>query len=241
LVRLYPTKQDQEKLDPSSDLILALFLLELESLRPQLQAFYHPKPRGTLPPDPIQTFRSLLCMIISGQTLSFTKWVEILRSQPLFASLWLCRLHSRHRHFFCRRLFPATTDSILRQAIFKPKDSDQDRLPRPGIVQRLVTKALDHQDKPLPAFPVLRLKLLLKPIVLRSHHLGLLSSSEAIDLTWDGTKFKAGARSSCVSSAIATNKASIAAIAHAATLTALPPGAGIAIANALFTATPSTN
>ena len=34
LVRLYPTKQDQEMLDPYSDLILALFLLDLESLCP---------------------------------------------------------------------------------------------------------------------------------------------------------------------------------------------------------------
>src|SRR5262245_14332674 len=73
LVRLYPTKQDQEMLDPYSDLILALFLLDLEALRPQFQAFYHPKPRNALPRDPIQMFRSLLCMILSGQTLSFTE------------------------------------------------------------------------------------------------------------------------------------------------------------------------
>src|SRR5262249_34189752 len=87
LTRLYPTKQDQEMLDPSSDLILALFLLDLEALRPQLQVFSHPKPRGTRPRDPIQMFRSLLCRILSGQTLSFTQWVEILRSQPWFAAL----------------------------------------------------------------------------------------------------------------------------------------------------------
>jgi hypothetical protein len=46
----------------------------------------------------------------------------------------------------------------------------------------------------LPPFPALRLNLLLKPIVLRSNELGLLSSSEAIDLAGDGTKFKTGAR-----------------------------------------------
>jgi hypothetical protein len=74
---------------------------------------------------------------------------------------------------FSRRLFPETTDSIVRRAIFKPKASNKDRRPRPGIVQRLVTKALDDQGKPLPAFPALRLNLLLKPIVLRSHALGL--------------------------------------------------------------------
>src|SRR5574342_135454 len=79
LALLYPTKQDEEMLEPYSDLILSLFLLDLESLRPQLQAFYHPKPRGTPPRDPIQMFRSLLCMILSGQTLGFTKWVKILR------------------------------------------------------------------------------------------------------------------------------------------------------------------
>src|SRR5262244_2898524 len=87
LIRLYPTKQEQETLDPYSDLLLALFLLDLEALRPQFQAFYHPKPRGALPLDPVQMFRSLLCMILSGQTLSFTEWVKILRSQPLFAAL----------------------------------------------------------------------------------------------------------------------------------------------------------
>jgi len=199
LVRLYPTQQDQVKLDPSSDLILALFLLDLEALRPQLPAFSHPKPRGALPRDPIQMFRSLLCRILSGQPLSFTQWVEILRSQPLFAALSGfagCTPGIGTFYDFSGRLFPETTDSILRQAIFKPKDSDKDRPPRPGIVQRLVTTALANQDKPLPAFPALRLNLLLKPIVLRSHELGLLSSSEAIELAGDGTTFKTGARAS---------------------------------------------
>jgi hypothetical protein len=87
LARLYPTKQDEERLEPFSDLILSLLLLDLLPLRPQLQAFYHPKPRGAPPRDPIQMFRSLLCMILSGQTLSFTKWVKLLHSQPLFAVL----------------------------------------------------------------------------------------------------------------------------------------------------------
>jgi hypothetical protein len=199
LTRLYPTKQDQEMLDPYSDLILALFLLDLEALRPQFQAFYHPKPRGALPRDSIQMFRSLLCMILSGQTLSFTQWVKILRSQPLFAALsgFEDRAPGIGTFYdFSRRLFPETTDSIIRQAIFKPNASDKDRRPRPGIVQHLVTKALENRDKPLPAFPALRLNLMLKPIVLRSHALGLLTSSEAVDLAGDGTKFKTGASSS---------------------------------------------
>jgi len=198
LTRLYPTKQDQEMLDPYSDLILALFLLDLEALRPQFQAFYHPKPRGALPRDPIRMFRSLLCMILSRQTLSFTEWVKILRSQPLFAALsgFEDRTPGIGTFYdFSRRLFPETTDSIIRQAIFKPKSSDKDHRPRPGIVQRLVTQALENLNKPLPAFPALRLNLLLKPLVLRSNELGLLSSCEAIDLAGDGTKFKTGARS----------------------------------------------
>src|SRR5262247_2684188 len=138
LTPLSPTKQDQEMLDPSSDLILALFLLDLEALRPQLPAFSHPKPRGALPRDPIQMFRSLLCRILSGQPLSFTQWVEILRSQPLFAALSGfagCTPGIGTFDDFSRRLFPDTTDSIIRQAIFKPKDSDKDRPPRPVIVQ----------------------------------------------------------------------------------------------------------
>ena len=198
LTRLYPTKQDQEMLDPYSDLILALFLLDLEALRPQFQALYHPKPRGALPRDPIRMFRSLLCMILSRQTLSFTEWVKILRSQPLFAALsgFEDRTPGIGTFYdFSRRLFPETTDSIIRQAIFKPKSSDKDHRPRPGIVQRLVTQALENLNKPLPAFPALRLNLLLKPLVLRSNELGLLSSCEAIDLAGDGTKFKTGARS----------------------------------------------
>jgi hypothetical protein len=197
LVRLYPTKQDEERLESYSDLILSLFLLDLEPLRPQLQAFYHPKPRGTPPRDPIQMFRSLLCMILSGQTLSFTKWVKLLHSQPLFAALSGFENGSPGVgtfYDFSNRLFPETTDPIIRQAIFKPKDSDKDRPPRAGIVQRLVTKAIDNLDKPLPPFPALRLNLLLKPIVLRSNELGLLSPSQAIDLAGDGTKFKTGAR-----------------------------------------------
>jgi hypothetical protein len=196
LVRLYPTKQDEERLEPYSNLIISLFLLDLEPLRPQLQAFYHPKPRGTPPRDPIQMFRSLLCMILSGQTLSFTQWVGLLRSQPLFAALSGFEDGSPGIgtfYDFSHRLFPETADPIIRQAIFKPRDSDKDRPPRPGIVSRLVAKALNNLDKPLPPFPALRLNLLLKPIVLRSNELGLLSSSQAIDLAGDGTKFKTGA------------------------------------------------
>jgi len=94
-------------------------------------------------------------MILSGQTLSFTKWVEILRSEPLFAALsgFEGRTPGIGSFYdFSRRLFPETTDSIIRQVIFKPKDSDKDPPPRPGIVNRLVTKLLDNLDKPLPAF-----------------------------------------------------------------------------------------
>jgi hypothetical protein len=136
-------------------------------------------------------------MILSGQTLSFTHWVKLLRSQPLFATLSGFEDGSPGIgtfYDFSDRLFPETADPIIRQAIFKPKDSDNDRPPRPGIVSRLVAKALDNLDKPLPPFPALRLNLLLKPIVLRSNELSLLSSSQAIDLAGDGTKFKTGAR-----------------------------------------------
>src|SRR5262249_2925045 len=155
-------------------------------------------PRGSRPRDPIQMFRSLLCLILSGQPLSFTQWVEILRSRPLFAALsgFAGRTPGIGTCYgFSGRLFPETTDPIIRQAIFKPKASDQDRPPRPGIVQRLVAKALANPDKPLPAFPALRLNLLLKPIVLRSHELGLLPSAEAMELAGDGTTFKTGASS----------------------------------------------
>src|SRR5262249_58402752 len=96
---------------------------------------------------------------LSGQTLSFTKWVEILRSQPLFAALsgFEDRTPGIGAFYdFSRRLFPETTDSIIHQAIFRPKASDKDRRPRPGIVQRLVTKALENLDMHLPAFPALR-------------------------------------------------------------------------------------
>src|SRR5215813_4800331 len=138
LTPLYPTKQDQEMLDPDSDLILALFLLDLEALRPQFQAFSHPKPRGALPRDPIQMFRSRLCRILSGQPLSFTEGVKILRSQPWLAALsgFADRTPGIGTCYeFSRRLVPETTDSIIRQAIFKPNAADQDRRPRPGIAR----------------------------------------------------------------------------------------------------------
>jgi hypothetical protein len=41
LVRRYPTKQEQEMLDPYSDLILALFLFDLEALRPHSSLYTH--------------------------------------------------------------------------------------------------------------------------------------------------------------------------------------------------------
>ena len=199
LVRLYPTKQDQEKLDPYSDLILSLFLLDLEVLHPQLQALFSSKPRGTPPRDPIQMFRSLLCLTLSGETLSFTKWVDKLRSQPLFATLsgFVGTTPGIGTFYdFTARLYPEPTDPIIRKPVSKPKnekDPNPYRAPRSGVVQQLVKKALDNKDKPLPVFPALGLNLLLKPVVLRSKHLGLLSPSEAIDLAGDGTKFKTGA------------------------------------------------
>ena len=81
---------------------------------------------------------------------------------------------------------PSSTPTILTKIA---------RLAR-ALRERLVTTALKRQDHPLPAFPALRLNLLLKPIVLRSHALGLLSASEAMELAEDGTTFKTGARSS---------------------------------------------
>jgi hypothetical protein len=128
LVRLYPTKQDQEKLDPYSDLIRALFLLDLEVLRPQLQLLYSAKPRGTPPRDPIQMFRSLLCLTLSGETSSFTTWVKKLRSLPLFATL------SGFGHStpgigtfydFIARLYPEPTDPLTRHPLSKPKDTNK--------------------------------------------------------------------------------------------------------------------
>src|SRR5262249_21182194 len=156
LTRLYPTNQDQEMLNPNSNLILALFLLDLEALRPQFQAFSHPKPRGALPRDPIQMFRSLLCMILSGQTLSFTKWVEILRSRPLFAALSGFEGDTPGIgtfYDFSRRLFPETTDSIIRQAIFKPNDSGQYRRPRPGIARAPSHKSSRQPRPAIAGFP----------------------------------------------------------------------------------------
>lgn len=199
LVRLYPTQPDQEKLDPYLDLIRALFLLDLEVLRPQLQALYCAQPRGTPPRDPIQMFRSLLCLTLSGETSSFTKWVAKLRSQPLFAALsgFAGSTPGIGTFYdFTARLNPEPTAPVTRQPLCKPKDSNKKSPPRPGLVQQLVTKALANKDKALKAFPALRLNLLLKPIVLRSAELGLLSSSKVIDLAGDGTKFKTGARSS---------------------------------------------
>jgi DDE family transposase len=202
LVRLYPAKQDQEKLDPYSDLIRALFLLDLEVLRPQLEALYSAQPRGTPPRDPIHMFRSLLCLTLSGETSSFTKWVAKLRSQPLLAALsgFAGRTPGIGTFYdFTARLYPEPTAPMVRKPFSKPKDSKpkdsaKKRPPRSGVVQQLVTKALANQDKPLSAFPALSLNLLLKPTVLRSAELGLLSASEAIDLAGDGTKFKTGAR-----------------------------------------------
>jgi hypothetical protein len=197
LVRLYPTTQAQKKLDPYADLILALFLLDLELHRPPLQALYAPKPRGTPPRDPIQMFRSLLCLTLSGETVSFTKWVAKLRSQPLFATLSGFEESTPGIgtfYDFTARLYLEPTDPIIRPPFSKPTDSDKKKPPRSGLVQQLVTKALANKNKGLPAFPSLRLNLLLKPVVLHSEKLGLLSSSEAIDLAGDGTKFKTGAR-----------------------------------------------
>src|SRR5262249_5562473 len=133
-----PNPARSVQLDPDSDLILALFLLDLEALRPQLPAFSHPKPRGALPRDPIQRFRSLLCRILSGQPLRFTQWVATLRSRPLLAALSGfadCTPGIATCYAFTARLFPETTDSIIRQAIFNPNDSAQDRPPRPGLAR----------------------------------------------------------------------------------------------------------
>jgi len=199
LLRRYPSPLAQEQLAAYTDLLLALCLLDLEPLRPQLQSLYAAKPRGTPPRDPVQMLRSLLCMTLSGETLSFTKWVTKLRSQPLFATLsgFTERTPGIGTFYdFAARLYPEPTGPSTRPVLSQPKkdkDKAPARAPRAGIVQQLVNKALKNLDKPLAPFPALRLNLLLKPAVLRSAALGLLSSSGAIDLAGDGTKFKTGA------------------------------------------------
>src|SRR5262249_2044937 len=117
-------------------------------------------------------------LTLAGETSSFTKWVGKLRFHPLFTVLsgFEGRTPGVGTFYdFAARLFPERPDPIVRKPISKPKDSDQEkhqnRPLRPGIVQQLVTKALDNKDQPLPAFPALGLNLLLKPIVLRSNDL----------------------------------------------------------------------
>jgi hypothetical protein len=201
LLRLYPSPLTQEQLAEYTDLLLALCLLDLEPLRPQLQSLYAAKPRGTPPRDPLQMFRSLLCMVLASETLSFTKWVAKLRSQPLFATLsgFTERTPGIGTFYdFAARLYPEPTDPITRQVVSQPKKDKAQaqapaRAPRAGIVQQLVNKALKNLDKPLAPFPALRLNRLLKPVVLRSAELGLLSRNGAIALAGDGTKFKTGA------------------------------------------------
>jgi hypothetical protein len=198
LLRLYPTPQEQEQLAPHADLSWALCLLDLAPLRPQLQSLYAAKPRGTPPRDPIQMLRSLLCLTLAGETLSFTKWVGKLRSQPLFATLsgFVERTPGIGTFYdFAARLYPEPTDPSIRQVVRKPKkDKEPTRAPRSGVVQQLVKQALKNKDKPLAAFPALGLNRLLKPVVLRSARLGLRTSAAAIELAGDGTKFKTGAR-----------------------------------------------
>ena len=120
LLRRYPRPLEQKQLAEYIDLIQALCLLDLEPLRPQLQALYAAKPRGTPPRDPIQMLRSLLCMTLSGETLGFTKWVSKLRSQPLFATLsgFTERTPGIGTFYdFAARLYPEPTDPITRQVL----------------------------------------------------------------------------------------------------------------------------
>src|SRR5438132_9936419 len=104
-------------------------------------------------------FRALLCMTLAGETLSFTKWVAKLRSQPLFAALAGFAQPSPGGgtfYDFAARLYPEPTDPIIRQAISQPKKEPAPkpyRAPRSGVVQQLVNQALKNQDKPRAAFP----------------------------------------------------------------------------------------
>jgi hypothetical protein len=198
LLRCYPTREDQEKLAPYADSILALCLLDLEPLRPQLHALYSPKPRGTPPREQVVRLRSLLCMTLTAETLSFTKWVEKLRSQPLFAILsgFAERPPGVGTFYdFAARLYPEETSPVLRTPLTKPKGAERNGHARPGRVKQLVTKALQRLDAPLSRFPALRLNLLLKPVVLRSAELGLLGDVQALSVAGDGTKCVTGARS----------------------------------------------
>jgi hypothetical protein len=199
LVRLFPRPEDQVRLEPYAPLILKLLLLDLEPVRAQLQKLYSEKPRGTPPRPPIQMLRSLLCMVLSQETLSFTKWVQKLRSQPLLALIsgFQGRTPGVGTFYdFTARLYPETTSPIFRKPIEKPKDSDKNKPPRPGIIKQLVAKALARKDQPLAPYPARLLNLLLKPFVLRSAQLNILGDPRALVLSGDGTKLSTGACSS---------------------------------------------
>ena len=224
LAPLYPTKQDQERLEPYSDLILSFFLLDLEPLRPQLQAFYHPKPRGTPPRVPIQMFRSLLCMILSGRTLSFTKWVKLLRSEPLFAVLSGFEDGSPGNG-----RSPSQTIQTLTGGLAPALFSDWS--------QRLSTT----WTSPWRLFPrwvsifcsnpsfCARTTWVCYPLPAPSIWQATALNSKPAPALWGAN------------SAIATSGASIVAIARVSTPTASPLGDGTLIGNAIFTATPSMN
>ena len=201
LVRLFPTAQQQLDLKPYAGLIRGLFLLDLEPLRPVLTPLYSDKPRGTPPRDPVQMLRACLCMTLSGETSSFTKWVGQLRTQPLFAVLsgFDARPPGIGTFYdFTARLWPETTAPQTRKPVRRPKDAAaatvKKKTPRTGATARFVKAAQARLEQPLAAFPALRLNLLLKPVVLRSHELGLLSASARITLAGDGSKFTTGAR-----------------------------------------------
>jgi len=204
LRRFYKNQYDENTLDFYAIQIVKVSFLDLSPAEEILWSLYSSKPRGKKPRNPIAMLRSLILMTLL-KIHSITEWVSNLNAFAIFAVLsgfdpadvpgvgtfydFIDRIYPESSPFSKNSLFP------LRRKPTKKLGKNEKLPPKhPGIVNKLVDRAIKYIDKPLPKRPADTLNnILAEAFVKASAKMGILGDPENMFISGDGTTIKTGA------------------------------------------------
>jgi hypothetical protein len=187
-------------------LIIWVSIIDLTKTAHLLKHRYSSNPRGRKPRNPCDMLRSLLLMH-KLQYTSVDKWVDALRTVPLYAILSGFHPDSTPGvgtfYDFFNRLWLAPSPHLMnkkKRKVKKPKakgKKHQKMAPRnPGIVEKLVNRALKQQGnvhyapKAHDGLQTLFKEMFVEP----SANQGLLGDTKSLSITGDGTPVETGGR-----------------------------------------------
>lgn len=216
LHHLRHTVQGGEALDVHAPTFMLFANLDLEPIRPILQACYAANPRGGKPWDPIILFRCLLLMLQVAQP-SINKWVKDLRGSPVFRAVsgldltgatpgvgtfydFLHRLHDGPRRLVHGEPTPERPSAVERRRAMAPVVGEgkptkkEDHKANESMTTRIVRELEAAKDQARGTDLLQRLSdILLEIAVKPSAERGLLGDIKNIIAHGDGSALTTGA------------------------------------------------